>query len=243
MHRTRVGVLRGGANDYETSLKTGGMVVRHLPDHYYTEDIFIDKKGTWFQDGLEVSPHAALSHLDVVWNALHGPYADGGHVQHLLEQHKIPFTGSGAFVSSVARNSMHFKELLRRGNIRAIPYRLVQIPTDGEGEALEDLFKTFAPPVIVRPVAPGAAVSMARTYPGFIDMLAQGFQNADEIILEEFIPGTSASVGVINSYRDQDLYALPVISGDVLSHEEKKGSRRNCTKSPRSSRHAGLFAH
>jgi D-alanine-D-alanine ligase len=222
MHRIRVGVLRGGASDYETSLKTGEMVVRHVPDNYYTEDIFIDRDGVWHQDGLAISPHAALSHLDVVWNALHGPYSEGGHLQHLLELHKIPFTGTGAFASAISRNSMHLKELLKKEGIRAIPYRLVEIPTDGQGEELDTLFKTFSPPLIVRPVAPGSAVMMAKTYPEFIEMLEQGFHDADEIILEEYIPGASASVGIIDGYRDQELYALPPTSSAVFSHEDKK---------------------
>lgn len=222
MHRIRVGVLRGGLHDFETSLKTGDVVVKNLPDHYYTEDIIIGKDGVWHKDGIEITPHHAVAHIDVAFNALHGPHGEGEHVQHLLELHKIPFTGTGAFAGAVSRNSMHFKELLEREGIRAIPYRLVEIPTDGRGEDLSMLFKTFAPPLIVRPVAAGAQVAMAQTFSDFVDMLEQAFKDADNILLEEYIPGVSASVGVIEDYRDQHLYALPQVSQAVFSYEAKK---------------------
>jgi D-alanine-D-alanine ligase len=222
MHKIRVGVLRGGANEYETSLKTGEVVVKHLPEDYYTEDIFITRDGKWHKDGLEITPHHALSHVDLVFNALHGPYVNHDHVQHMLELHKIPFTGAGVFTSAMARNSLNFKELMKRENIRAIPHRLVEIPTDGRGEDLDALFRTFAPPLIVRPMSPGAGVMLAHTHPDFLDMLEKAFIDADQIILEEYIPGTSASVGVIENYRDQDLYALPAVSSLRLTYEEKQ---------------------
>ncbi len=222
MHKVRVGVLRGGTSDYETSLRTGEMVVRHLPDHYFTEDIFITRDGVWHKDGLEITPHHALTHLDVVFNALHGPASEGGYVQHLLEQHRIPFTGTGTFAVALSRNSLHFKEFLKRENIRAIPHRLVEIPSEGPGEELSALFKTFSPPLIVRPVGVGHGVMIAKTYPDFIDMLEEGFKDADQIILEEYIPGATASVGVIEGYRDQESYALPPMSQAVFTHEAKR---------------------
>lgn len=222
MHQIRVGVLRGGITDYDTSLKTGEMVTRYLPEYYRTQDIFITRDGVWHKDGLEIKPHDALAHLDVVWNALHGPYSEDGHIQHLFEQNKIPFTGSGTFAHALSRTILHFKELLRTHNIRPIPYRVVQIPTDGPGEELTDLFKTFAPPVIVRPISQIGGVMIAQSFDDFVETLEEGFKDADEILLEEYIPGTRASVGVIDEYRNHELYALPPISQAVLTHEAKR---------------------
>jgi D-alanine-D-alanine ligase len=222
MHKIRVGVLRGGITDYETSLKTGEMVVKHLPEHYHTEDIFITRDGKWHKHGLEIPLHHALSHVDVVFNALHGPYSEDGHIQHILEQHKIPFTGTGTFGHAISRTILHFKEFLKRHSIRPIPFKLIDIPTDGPGEELTSLFKTFAPPLIVRPVNQMGGVMIAHTFDDFVDMLEEGFKDADEILLEEYIPGTRASVGVIDGYRDHELYTLPPMSQAVLSHEAKR---------------------
>ncbi len=222
MHKVRVGVLRGGAHNYDTSLKTGEVVVRHLPDHYLLEDIFISRDGTWLKDGREVTPHNAISNLDVVFNGLHGPIEDGSHVQHVLEVHKIPFTGTGSFASAITSHTFHVREILSRERIRPIPYRYVEIPSDGAGESLMALYKTFPPPVIVRPVGVSQGVLLAQDYDEFVDHLETAFKDADQIILEEYIPGAIASVGVVDGYRGQAIYSLPAISQAPLSREEKQ---------------------
>ncbi len=222
MHKVRVGVLRGGAHNYETSLKTGEMVVRHLPDNYLLEDIFISQDGKWLKDGREVTPHDAISNLDAVFNALHGPLEDGGHVQQVLEVHKIPFTGTGSFASAITSHTFHVREILSRERIRPIPYRYVEIPSDGQGESLLSLFKTFPPPLIIRPMGVNEGVLLAQDYDEFVEHLETAFKDADQIILEEYIPGAIASVGVIDGYRNQPFYSLPPVSQAALSREEKK---------------------
>lgn len=222
MQKIRVGVLRGGAQNYETSLKTGDMVVKHLPDHYYTEDIFITQDGRWLKDGLEIRPHNAISNLDVVFNALHGPSQDNEHVQHLLEYHKVPFTGTGTFASVITQHPFHMRQLLSKGGARPIPYRLVEIPSEGVGEELSSLFSTFPAPLIVRPVGIQTGVLMAHNYDEFVEMMEEAFKVANQILLEEYIPGSIVSVGVIEGYRDHDMYTLPVASSAPLAFEAKK---------------------
>ena len=224
MHKVRVGVIRGGDPlGYEKSLKTGEMVMKHLPsDHYDIHDIFITKDGAWHRHGLEIAPHTALAHLDVAWNALHGT-ARGDSVEHILELHKIPFTGSGIFPSALTSHPVHFKEALKREGLKTLPYRLVEIPdADSPGESLTDLFRTFAPPIILRPVVQMCEPITVRTYGAFPDALSKAFEVADSVMLEEFIPGTPISVGVIEGYRDHDIYALPPVSPLQLTHEEKR---------------------
>ena len=120
MHRIRVGVLRGGpSGEYEVSLKTGATVLNNLSqDKYNPREIFIDKNGEWHVYGLPVKPHDALTHIDVVFNALHGSYGEDGKVQHLLEMHGIPFTGSGSFSSALGMNKVLMKEVLVKNIIR-----------------------------------------------------------------------------------------------------------------------------
>ena len=101
MAQTVVGIIRGGiSGEYDVSLKTGGAVLRHLPSHYTPVDILIDKKGVWHRGGIAHAPEKALSHVDVVFNALHGYYGEDGKLQKFLDHLQVPYTGSGAIPSA-----------------------------------------------------------------------------------------------------------------------------------------------
>lgn len=215
MHKVRVGVLRGGpSSEYDVSLKTGATVMRHLPDHYYTEDIVISRDGLWHKDGLEISPHHVLSHVDVVFNALHGHYGEDGKIQHLLETHHIPFTGSGSIASALGMNKALSKEVFVKEGIKTPQcFVLTHSPEEFDEEELLQLFRTFSPPVVVKPVSGGSSVGMSlvKIFSVFKDALTHAFSHSDKVMIEEYIPGIEATVGVVEKYRDKDLYALPPI--------------------------------
>jgi len=126
MNRIRVGVLRGGpSSEYEVSLKTGAAVINHIPrDIYDIQDIFISRDGVWHKNGAPIVPHNIFPNLDVVFNALHGQYGEDGKVQHILEMHKIPFTGSGSFSSVLGMNKVLSKSVFEKNKIKTPQYRL-----------------------------------------------------------------------------------------------------------------------
>ncbi len=49
--------------------------------------------------------------------------------------------------------------------------------------------------------------------------IATAFEHGDAIMIEEYIPGTEATVGVIEGYRETALYALPPI--EIRPHADK----------------------
>lgn len=217
MQKIRVAVLRGGTSDeYEASLKTGATVLDHIPENIYqTQDILITREGVWHKNGVAVIPHDIISHTDVVFNALHGQYGQDGKVQHILELHGIPFTGSGAFASSLGMNSILLKEVFKREGIQTPPYRVVEkIPTF---ENIKDLFQTFSPPFIVRP-ASLRSMNVASDISSFVLSLEKIFAKEHKVIIEEYIKGIRAEVSVIDGYRENDLYALPPVEIGESDH-------------------------
>ncbi len=144
MQKIRVGVLRGGpSSEYEISLKTGATVLQHLPrETYETQDILISREGIWHKNGLPIIPYDALSHVDVIFNALHGHYGEDGKVQHLLEILRIPFTGSLSFASAIGMNKVLSKEVFKKEGIKTPYYQIVEkVPK----EALPDFSHLFRP--------------------------------------------------------------------------------------------------
>lgn len=219
MNRIRVGVLRGGSsNEYEVSLKTGSTVLNNLiQDKYSLRDILVDKNNIWHIGGIPVKPHDALLHLDVVFNAMHGQYGEDGKVQHLLEVHKIPFTGSGSFASAVGMNKILTKEIYKRNKIKTPQSKVLQ-SIHNIKEHIIELFKSFSLPMIVKPVSSGSSVGVhiVKDFASFEPAILNAFEHGDSVMIEEFINGREATCGVIDHFRDQRYYALPPV--EIRSH-------------------------
>jgi D-alanine-D-alanine ligase len=229
MHRIRVGVLRGGpSNEYEVSLKTGATILNNLPaEKYSPREIFIDKNGVWHVEGRPVQPSQALTHVDVVVNALHGYYGEDGKVQHILESHGIPFTGSGSFASAVGMNKQMSKDVYKRHKIKTPQSRTI-ILGENISDKIREVFHSFPPPLVIKPASSGSSVgvSIIKTVKELEPALELAFKYSDTVLIEEFIQGKEATCGVIEDFRDQAYYALPPIEirprkGSFFDYEAK----------------------
>ena len=209
-----VAVLRGGASDeHEVSLKTGASVLKALPeDSFRTLDVFIDKHGVWHVRGVPMDPERALCSSDVVFNALHGAYGEDGSVQRMLDRMNIPYTGSGALSSALAMNKPLAKEILAKAGVRTARSKVISVSADIEKELLET-FRAFALPVVIKPAHSGSSVglTLARSFDSFKEGVKKAFQHGRQVLVEEFIKGKEATVGVIDAFRGESVYSLPAV--------------------------------
>lgn len=203
--------MRGGpSREYEVSLKTGASVLSALGgDKYEARDIFIDRAGQWHAHGRAVSPEKALAGVDVVFNAMHGEYGEDGQVQRILDTLGVPYTGSGALASALSFNKHHTKEAAKKLGVKVAHGMVLEQTDDIEGLA-QRLFRSFPHPAIVKPVAGGSSIGLAvaETYHGLEGALRHAFAHSPQVLIEEYIPGREATVGVINNFRGEEVYAL-----------------------------------
>ncbi len=212
--RRVVGVLRGGpSSEYEVSLKSGASVLQALnQEHFEPRDIFIDKGGVWHLHGVAVEPERAVRGIDVAFNAMHGEFGEDGEAQRLLEKLGVPYTGSDAMASAIAFNKHKTKEAVSKFGVKTARSVLVNPPTEDvslEQKALH-IFRTFPHPVIVKPVTGGSSVgtTIADNYHTLEWALARALEVAPKALVEEFIKGREATVGVIDNFRNEKAYAL-----------------------------------
>jgi D-alanine-D-alanine ligase len=210
MSKIRVGVLRGGpSSEYEVSLKTGASVLKHLPEEYHAQDIFISKDGSWHKGGIAYAPGEILKHLDVVFNALHGEYGEDGRVQHLLDTFAMPYTGSGYLASALGMNKALTKKVFTEHGIKTPLHKTLSKGGYTHADVLH-LFKTFPMPAVVKPVRAGSSVgvSIARTVGGLEEALKKAYEYDTEALIEEYISGREATCGVIEGFRGEAMYSL-----------------------------------
>ncbi len=210
-----VGVLRGGpSSEHEVSLRSGHAVLSNLsPEKYTARDIYIDKQGVWHERGVATRPERVLPSVDAVIVMLHGSYGQDGQVQRLLEQYGVPYTGSDPWASHISAHKVMAKEQVARAGLTTPRYRYVENVEAIDGMVLEAV-RTFSQPVVVKPVDSGSSVGVslaggyAQVHGAVSDLFAAGTRG---VLIEEFIRGTEATVGIVEGLRGEELYALPPV--------------------------------
>ncbi|MCC6290588.1 D-alanine--D-alanine ligase [Candidatus Nomurabacteria bacterium] len=214
MSRIRVAVLRGGPSaEYDVSLETGASVLKHLPEGYEGHDILIDKKGVWHYRGLPIGAQEISRYADVIWNAMHGEYGEDGQVQNVLDKTGVPYTGSKSFASALAMNKSTAKESFRRAGLKVPAGQLFDLEREPAEAAATKVFQTISPPWVVKPADRGSSVGLyiAKNFTELSHAIAECFRFSGKVIVEEYIRGKEATVGVVDNFRNQKHYALPAI--------------------------------
>ncbi len=225
-------MLRGGpSEEYAVSMETGKGVLDALKQlGYNRKDIVITRQGEWLEDGFVRAPEAALEAVDVVFIALHGQYGEDGQVQRILERKNVPFTGSRSLSSAIAFNKELTKQTLLPYGIKMPRHRRVsKSELYHLDEEISSIFKEVGNELFVKPVASGSSIG-ARYVPNEQSLrstLTELFELYDQVLIEQYIRGREATVGVLSNFRNEQLYGLPVIEivppgGEPLfSHENK----------------------
>lgn len=223
-----IGVVRGGPSpEYDVSLKTGANVLRHFSETHIPIDIFISKDGKWHMNGLERSPERILKHVDVVFNALHGAYGEDGGVQEILDHHGVPYTGSNRYASAIAMNKWITKEKAILAGIKT-PISILVRRTDSLEDKAKEIFNTIPHPMIVKPACGGSSLGLHKvdSFKDLLDALENVLSGHGSAIVEEYIVGREATCGVIDNFRGQKIYSLPVVeiippAGKLFDYDSK----------------------
>lgn len=228
--QTVVGVLRGGpSKEHEVSLKTGATIIASLPpERFVVRDIYIDKSGQWHDRGKAVTPERVLRQLDVVLIGLHGEYGEDGQVQKLLERFGVPYAGADSFGSHLAMHKLMSKARAHEAGLRTPDFKHIESLEKSEA-GVHDVIRAFHQPVVVKPIGWGSSigVSIVGGYAPVLSAVQQLFADgASGVLVEEYIRGKEATVGVVDNLRGEALYSLPPIEiipsqDDFFSYDAK----------------------
>lgn len=209
----KVGVLRGGlSKEHRISLKTGECVLANLPQKYSGHDIILTPKGEWYFQKWPSYPERIFRSVDVIFNALHGKYGEDGKVQQLLEAFNIPYTGSGILSSALGMNKILSRETFSKAGLK-VPLNVFGGGDESALEIANRAIKKIGPPWVVKPISSGSSigVSIARNFNDLIKSIEDALRIDSKAIVEEHLNGREMTCGVVEMFRGQEHYALPVI--------------------------------
>lgn len=230
----RVAVLRGGpSEEYDVSMQTGRGVLEALQKlDYSCKDIVITRKGEWLDNGFVKQPESALEAIDVVFIALHGTYGEDGQIQKILERKMIPFTGSRSMPSAIAFNKELTKYTLMPHGVKMPKHRKMSRTEFYDlRDDLDEIFAEIGKELFIKPVASGSSYGAAHIPNRAVleTTLEALFQKYENILIEEYIRGREATVGILDNFRSEKSYVLPTIEiippgGEPLFSYENKYS-------------------
>lgn len=211
MNKLNIAVIRGGvSSEQPVSLKTGWSLLSSLDqDKYNKIDIIIDRNGKWYRNSRQVPLDEAFVGVDMVLNGLHGSFGEDGKVQSILESFNIPFSGSDSISSALGMNKALSKEIYKNVGLKTA-YSIVVDRDNFSDYTARDIFSNFPIPAIVKPVSSGSSVgiNIARDFISLKRALQEAFIEDEKVLIEEFISGREATCGVIDSFRERDIYSL-----------------------------------
>lgn len=199
----KVGVLMGGwSPEKKVSLMSGKNVVEGLRQAGLRAEPFLlttaDKKEKHLQQRLKKAK------FDVVFIALHGGFGEDGSLQGLLDQWKIPYTGSGALACGLAMHKGCSKLVFEAQGIPSAPWKAIHKSVKPKDWTKDLKVKV---PLVVKPADVGSAigVTIVKKAAGIKPAIRTAFKHSAWAIVEKFIPGTEVTATVLGGT------ALPVI--------------------------------
>ena len=191
LRKRKIGVLMGGwSSEREISLLSGQRVLNSL-------------KGQGFQAvGIDISRNFTdqIKHakIDLAFVILHGRPGEDGTIQGYLDLLGVPYTGSGVTASAICIDKVITKMLFERVGIPTPPYFVVETGAD-VGAVVAEAEKQFGYPMIAKPRAEGSSVGieLLEGRRGAVERCERVRRGFGDILLEQFIPGMIATVGVL----------------------------------------------
>ncbi len=209
MKNKRVGVLMGGpSSEREISIKSGMAVCRAL-EAKKIDYVAIELQAGPNTNGYKKSAADLIASMkiDAAFVALHGEFGEDGAVQLILEQMKIPYTGSSSSASRLAMNKITAKEILKSKNIPVARHEVLTKEIFAKDSGMKKYFKNLGPGLVVKPSNGGSSIglSIASDELGLKTAIDEAFKYDDKLIIEEYIPGREITVGIL------DDSALPIV--------------------------------
>jgi D-alanine-D-alanine ligase len=200
--KLRIAVIMGGNSDERAiSMTTGKTVLAHLDrTKYNPRPLLIDKKGDWRRK-------LTSTNTDLVFNALHGPVGEDGHMQGYLEMLGIPYTGSGLAASAIGMDKVFSKIVFESMHI-PVPSGMSISP--GERFEAVQFVRPHGLPAVVKPINNGSSIGVVIV--DSTDALQRAVEHTVEryggALVERFVAGKELTVPVLGNDRPRP---LPVI--------------------------------
>ena len=198
----KIAVLCGGmSNEREVSLRSGKNVLNALLELEYKNSILIDVDKKVYKKLEE-------NEIEICYNTLHGRFGEDGCIQGLLEIMGIKYTGCNVKSSAICMDKETTKNVLKENGLNIIKSVCIN-----KGEDFYEKTKGLNYPLMVKPAKEGSSIGMSKVSKKeeLKDALDIAYKSDNKVLIEEFLKGISATVGVLEDVKNKETFATPVL--------------------------------
>jgi D-alanine-D-alanine ligase len=183
--------MGGPSAERDVSLRSGKAILEALLSKGY--------KAIPFEVWLPTRQDLKSARIDAAFIALHGTFGEDGQIQAILEDLKIPYTGSKVKASRLGMDKVASRKLFKKARLNVPECHVIKNGTR-PGKKLKT-------PLVVKPSAQGSSVgiSIIDSLDELEGAIAGAFMYGDRVLLEQFVSGRELTVGIL------DGKPLPVI--------------------------------
>lgn len=234
----KIAVIYGGkSTEHDISIKSSKYVLKNINrEKYDVSEIYIDKKGNWFE-GIDKNSIKniieSLKKYDLVFPIMHGLYGEDGTIQGLLELIGIPYVGCKVLASSICMDKVYAKILFDRCNIKNAPSIYIKYISEDKFlffskefigkkcdiKELQNLIKeNLKYPLFVKPSNSGSSIGVYKVKEEneLKNALKSAAKYDSKILVEQGINGKEVEVAVLgNSIKGIEVSNV----GEIISAE------------------------
>lgn len=224
----KIAVIAGGdSGEYEISIKSAGVVKKHLESAKFECFLIVIKGKEWFyhdNDGVvflvnkedfSVNLPGRVLSFDAVFVAIHGTPGEDGRIQGYLDLLDIPYTSCDQATSALTFDKFFCNHFVSSFGIK-ISRSIILNKNEKIDE--EDILDRISLPLFVKPDCGGSSVgtSKVKSREELIPAIKLALNEDNRVLLEENIPGRELSCGIIK-YKG-NVMSLPIT--EILTKNE-----------------------
>lgn len=223
-----IAIIAGGdSGEYEISIKSAGVVKKHLDSTKFECFLIIIRRKDWFyhdndgavfavnKEDFSVSLPGRVLSFDAVFIAIHGTPGEDGKIQGYFDLLGIPYTSCDQATSALTFDKFFCNHYVSSFGVN-ISRSLVLKKSEKISE--DEILKRISLPLFVKPNRGGSSVgiSKVKTREELYPAIKLAFHEDSQVLLEEHIPGRELSCGAIK-YRGA-IRTLPIT--EIISKKE-----------------------
>ncbi len=220
-------VCGGDSGEFEISIKSAGVVAKHLNREKYQPFLIVVKNTEWFWQDEEGNKHFVDKNdfsltvnkekitFDGVFNAIHGTPGEDGKLQGYFDMLGLPYTSCDAATSAIT-----FDKYLCNRFVQSFGIKTANALSFLKGEHVdaEMVIDTLGLPVFVKPAQSGSSVGVFKVSDkeALIPAIENAWKVHKRVLVEEAIEGREIACGMIK--RGGELLVFPLT--EILSKKD-----------------------
>jgi D-alanine-D-alanine ligase len=216
----KIAVIAGGdSGEYEISIKSAGVVIKHLDSLRFECFIIVIRGKDWFyqdhdgeifnvnKEDFSVNLPGRVLKFDGIFVAIHGTPGEDGKIQGYFDLLGIPYTSCDQATSALTFDKFFCNHFVNSFGVKISKSIVLK---KSEKICEDEILKRISLPIFVKPNCGGSSVgtSKVKTREELLPAIKLALNEDSRVLLEEHINGRELSCGIIK-YRGE-IRTLPI---------------------------------